>query len=264
MNGMKQSEFIHELEIQLKGTIPDDDLREVLFDYEGFFISGREEGRTDDQISAELGSPSYLAQSLRNEQNDRLHAFNKNIANPGKRLCAFLIDSVIASTPFLFSALLISSTIVPFLSLVLFYSNPAPSTVFYTATSLFYDETDTEVEQRTIHTSGNNFTIIKTEKHAWLRNLIDIVGFTVYLLYSLICSLLLHGQTLGKKLMRIRVRAATAEPSSKQTIFYREFLGKVLINSIPIVPLVSLFTLLFTKQHKTLHDMLADTIVTND
>lgn len=261
---MKQSEFIHELEIQLKGIIPEEDLREILSDYKGFFISGREEGRTDDQISAELGSPSYLAQSLRNEQNDRLHAFNKNIATPGKRLCAFLIDSVIASVPFLFSALLISSTIVPFLSLVLFYSNPAPSTIFYTATSMFYDKTYTEVSEHAMHKNDNTTLIVKTEKHASLRNFIEIVGFTVYLLYSLICSLLLHGQTLGKKLMRIRVRAATAEPASKWTIFYREFLGKTLINSIPVVPLISLFTLLITKEHKALHDMLADTIVTND
>ncbi|MDN3954052.1 RDD family protein [Sporolactobacillus laevolacticus] len=260
---MNQSEFIHELEIQLKENISEDDLREVLSDYESFFISGREEGRTDDQISAELGSPSYLAQSLRDEQNQQGRTINKNIASPGKRLCAFLIDSVIASVPFLLSGLLISSTIVPFVLLVFLYSNPLPSTLFYTASSSYYDETDTEVSDHAIHRNDNTITIIKTEKYALLRNFIDIVGFTVYLLYSLICTWLLHGQTLGKKLMHIRVRAAT-QPASKWTIFYREFLGKVLINSIPIVPLASLFTLLFTKEHKTLHDMLADTIVTND
>lgn len=261
---MNQSEFIHELEIQLKGNMSEEDLREVLSDYESFFISGREEGRTDDQISAELGSPSYLAQSLRDEQNQKNLSINKNIANPGRRLCAFLIDSLIASVPFLLSGLLISSTIVPFLLLVLLYSNPAPSTLFYTASSMVYDKTYTEVSDQAIHRNDNTITIVKTQKHALLRNFIDIVGFTVYLLYALICTWLLHGQTLGKKLMHIRVRATTAEPASKWTIFYREFLGKVLINSIPIVPLASLFTLLFTKEHKTLHDMLADTIVTNE
>jgi uncharacterized RDD family membrane protein YckC len=263
MNGMKQSEFIHELEIQLKGNISEEDLREVLSDYESFFISGREEGRTDDQISAELGSPSYLAQSLRDEQNQQTRLI-MNIANPGRRLCAFLIDSVIASVPFLLSGLLISSTIVPFLLLVLLYSNPAPSTLFYTASSMVYDKTYTEVSDHAIHRNDNTITIVKTKKHALLRNFIDIIGFTMYLLYSLICTWLLRGQTLGKKLMHIRVRAATAQPASKWTIFYREFPGKVLINSIPIVPLASLFTLLFTKEHKTLHDMLADTIVTNE
>ncbi|MCO7127992.1 RDD family protein [Sporolactobacillus shoreicorticis] len=256
---MTQTEFIHELEIQLKGTMPEEELREVLSDYESFFISGREEGRTDDQISAELGSPSYLAQSLREDQTNQVHAFTMNIAKPGKRLCAFLIDSVIAVLPALLFFLLSKIAAPVLFVLIFFYASPAAGLSMYVGANAFYQETSTTVsdgqnvvtEDRTIGKPSVPMTVF------------GYLSIAFYLFYALICSWLLHGQTLGKKLMHIRVRAATAEPASKRTIFYREFLGKVLINSIPIVPLASLFTLLFMKEHKTLHDMLADTIVTN-
>ncbi|MFT8312608.1 MAG: RDD family protein [Sporolactobacillus sp.] len=257
---MKQTEFIHELEIQLKGNISENDLREVLSDYESFFISGREEGRTDDQISAELGSPSYLAQSLRDEQNQKNLSINKNIANPGRRLCAFLIDSVVAALPALLFSLLTSITVPVLLMLIFSYASPAAGLSAYVGAGAYYQETTT-----TIHDGQK---VIKEERTISEPS-VPMIAFgylsiAFYLFYALICTWLLHGQTLGKKLMHIRVRAATAEPASKWTIFYREFLGKVLINSIPIVPLASLFTLLFTREHKTLHDMLADTIVTNE
>jgi len=61
--------------------------------------------------------------------------------------------------------------------------------------------------------------------------------------------------------MHIKVMHSNKESAKRSSIFIRELLGKILINSIPIIPLVSLFTILFTKEHKALHDMLADTIV---
>ncbi|MHB8062240.1 MAG: RDD family protein, partial [Ruminiclostridium sp.] len=84
-----------------------------------------------------------------------------------------------------------------------------------------------------------------------------------YLFYALICTLLFRGQTIGKKIMRIKVRHSNTKSITNVGIFCREFLGKTLINSIPIIPLISLFTISFTKDHKALHDMLGDTIVSD-
>jgi uncharacterized RDD family membrane protein YckC len=81
------------------------------------------------------------------------------------------------------------------------------------------------------------------------------------MLYSLGATLILRGQTIGKRLMRIKVRRSDTDPVTRGRIFSRELLGKILINSIPIVPFISIFTILLTKEHKALHDMLADTIV---
>lgn len=261
---MRQSEFIQELKINLAEKLSEQEVEDILADYESFFTSGREEGRTDDQISQELGSPAFLAQSLLEEQDGKNNkAMNKRIANPGKRLCAFLIDSVIASIPSFIVSLFIGSAVLPFILMILFYSSPAVSLSLFSASASFHEEesyaTVTDAKGQVVKTQ------IEQSGNKPAAALIDasIAGVAFYLLYSLLCTWLLKGQTLGKKLMRIKVRFSTTDPATKGAIFYREFLGKILINSIPIVPLVSIFTVLFTKEHKALHDMLAGTIVTD-
>lgn len=61
---MNQSEFIRILKEQLQDRMSEHELTEIINDYESFFVSGREEGRTDNQIAEELGSPIILATSL--------------------------------------------------------------------------------------------------------------------------------------------------------------------------------------------------------
>ncbi|WP_157800238.1 RDD family protein [Sporolactobacillus pectinivorans] len=261
---MKQSEFIQELKANLAERLNEQELADILSDYESFFAFGREEGQTDDQISQELGSPAFLAQSLLEEQ-DHKHekTLNKHIANPGRRLCAYLIDAVVASIPSFIVSLFIGSAVFPFIFMILFYSTPALSLSVYTASASFSQD---ESYATVTDTKG---PVVKTQiehgenKSAPTLIFTGIVGIVFYLFYALLCTWLLKGQTLGKKLMRIKVRSSTTDRASKGAIFYREFLGKILINSIPIVPLVSVFTVLFTKEHKALHDMLADTIVSN-
>ena len=64
---MKQSEYLRELKLNLESKIPPEELKDILSDYEGFFVTGREEGRRDDDISEELGSPALLARNLLEE-----------------------------------------------------------------------------------------------------------------------------------------------------------------------------------------------------
>ncbi|MDF2909145.1 MAG: hypothetical protein K0Q56_25 [Sporolactobacillus laevolacticus] len=252
---MNQSEFIRILKEQLQDRMSEHQLTEIINDYESFFVSGREEGRTDNQIAEELGSPIILATSLLEQQNES----KPKIANPGKRLCAFLIDSLIAVLPASIASLFIGGLAAPILLLILSYSSPALGVLIYAGTGAYYTEQTTTVVyddhtvKHTTYDSNKPSTLIVTTSYA-------VIFF--YLFYALICTWLMNGQTLGKKLLRIHVRAATAVPATRTTLFIREFLGKVLINSIPFVPLVSLFTVLFTKENKSLHDLLAGTIVT--
>ncbi|WP_422484651.1 DUF1700 domain-containing protein [Gudongella sp. DL1XJH-153] len=44
--------------------LSESELREVLLDYEEHFNIGRDKGKTDDEISAELGSPKEVAESI--------------------------------------------------------------------------------------------------------------------------------------------------------------------------------------------------------
>lgn len=63
--------------------------------------------------------------------------------------------------------------------------------------------------------------------------------------------------------MRIKIKRSNTATAGNGGLFLRECIGKILINSIPLIPLISFFTILFTSEHKALHDLLADTIVSD-
>ena len=82
---MKQSEYLRELKENLDGKFSPEALKDILSDYESFFVSGREGGKTDDEISGELGSPAFLAKSLLEEHADhKPDQTDKHVANPGR------------------------------------------------------------------------------------------------------------------------------------------------------------------------------------
>lgn len=257
---MNQSNYIRELKQLLQDRMPTEELKEVLSDYSSFFNSGREEGRSDQQIAEELGTPAMVAQSLIEDQEKLDHRATKKIADPGRRFFAFIIDAFISICPSILASFFISSIIAPAL-FVLFTSYPSPAlglSVYVGTASYYQDKTVT------VHSDSDQQTTTTKREYGKPSTSVITISYMLiafYLLYGLICTWLMHGQTVGKKLMCLRVRAASGEPASKSAIFYREFLGKTVINSIPIIPLISLFTLLFTKEHKALHDMLADTRV---
>lgn len=60
---MTKNEYLNSLKSYLK-NLPDDEIREILLDYEEHFIIGREKGRTEDEIADELGTPKEVADSI--------------------------------------------------------------------------------------------------------------------------------------------------------------------------------------------------------
>lgn len=60
---MTKVQFFNELERLLK-KIPDDDRKEVLYDFEEHFAAGFEEGKREEDIAAELGKPQVIAREL--------------------------------------------------------------------------------------------------------------------------------------------------------------------------------------------------------
>ncbi|BBI30801.1 RDD family protein [Cohnella abietis] len=270
---MKRSEFLRELKLNLETRVSPDELKDILSDYESFFISGEEDGRTDEEISKELGSPAFIAKSLLEEHsNQGTKQLNKRITNPGRRICAYLIDAVIAVIPMLLLSIFIGAYSLPYF-LIAAYPSPANG-VLATQALMIYTTSDSTssvaISSRTESVDNENGvrTVVeeqrKNAKHPMpARSILAIMCLVFYVFYSLICTLLFKGQTIGKKLMHIQIRYSSTEPTTTKAIFYREFLGKTLLNSIPILPLISIFTILFTKEHKALHDMLADTIVSD-
>lgn len=288
---MKKSEYLRELKGNLKTKLSSEELNDILSDYESFFHAGNEDGKTDDDISNELGFPAFLAKSLIEGREGDQITQDKHITLPGKRFCAYFIDAVIAIIPAFVMTVIILKSIA--LSTILFLAYPSPLlgalsyagyATFDTFTEeSFQTETYTNNEQLFIDDDEQNLTIdsipiegpdevtvaavdnnlVVVNRPSLIVSVVTIAGIVFYLLYSLVCTLLLKGQTIGKKIMNIKVNNSNLASVSNGSIFFREFLGKILINSIPFVPIISIFTILFTSEHKALHDMLSDTIVSD-
>jgi len=60
-----EQDYIGSLKSALSGTIPDEELQDILSDYTEHFRAGREEGRTDEDLCRALGSPMDVAQEIR-------------------------------------------------------------------------------------------------------------------------------------------------------------------------------------------------------
>ncbi|MCC3357159.1 HAAS signaling domain-containing protein [Bacillus sp. REN16] len=60
---MNKIKFLSDLERQLR-KLPKDEKADILQDYEEYFSIGVEEGKTESQIAASLGSPKQLAKEL--------------------------------------------------------------------------------------------------------------------------------------------------------------------------------------------------------
>ena len=60
---MTKNEYLNNLKSYLN-SLPDEEIREILLDYEEHFIIGREKGKTEDEIAEELGTPKEVADSI--------------------------------------------------------------------------------------------------------------------------------------------------------------------------------------------------------
>lgn len=61
---MNRKEFLDELENALTGRMPEGDVREILSDYGDIFTQGKTDGKTDEHISGEIGSPARIARKI--------------------------------------------------------------------------------------------------------------------------------------------------------------------------------------------------------
>jgi len=60
---MTENQFISELETAI-GRLPEEERDDILIDIREYFLNGREDGKTDDEIAASLGSPANIAEDL--------------------------------------------------------------------------------------------------------------------------------------------------------------------------------------------------------
>ena len=60
-----EQEYIRILRSRLEGTLPTEELEDIISDYSEHFTMGKENGRTDGELWSSLGSPEDVARELR-------------------------------------------------------------------------------------------------------------------------------------------------------------------------------------------------------
>ena len=118
--------------------------------------------------------------------------------------------------------------------------------------------------------------------------LISLTSIIIYILYFVVYQVYNNGQTVGKKLMKIKVKSITDESLSINTMLFRaliiygiatNIINLMLIlllkkelylsisNTISIIQslivIISVFMILFSKQKRGIHDILTKTEVVN-
>ncbi|MHB1484885.1 MAG: RDD family protein [Saccharofermentanales bacterium] len=82
---MNQNEYLQELMFGLEKNLPESEIQDILDEYQGFFIDGLAEGRTEEEISTSLGSPARLVSTLtedkeKTDYNSKPHNSDVNIS----------------------------------------------------------------------------------------------------------------------------------------------------------------------------------------
>ncbi|OPX64025.1 MULTISPECIES: HAAS signaling domain-containing protein [unclassified Methanoregula] len=103
-----EQEFIRILRTRLEGTLPKEELDDILSDYSEHFSIGKTNGRTDEELWKSLGSPEDVAREIR-----VMHLVKKAEDN---RSCTNIVHAVVATLGLgLFNLVFV---LVPFILLV--------------------------------------------------------------------------------------------------------------------------------------------------
>jgi|GEM_PF-2139134 uncharacterized RDD family membrane protein YckC len=96
---MTKNEFLTELENSLHSKISSEDINEILSDYSDIFENGKNSGKSDHEISNEIGSPANISRNIlddmkRNDKAPGIKSNTLNLASMARRLAAYLIDGI--------------------------------------------------------------------------------------------------------------------------------------------------------------------------
>ncbi|WLD92761.1 HAAS domain-containing protein [Alkalihalobacillus sp. AL-G] len=86
---MTRSEFLNELE-RLLHELPESERKEILFDYNEHFEIGKEEGKSQHEVSESLGNPRTIAKELKADFRINQAKENQSVSNISKAVIATL------------------------------------------------------------------------------------------------------------------------------------------------------------------------------
>jgi uncharacterized RDD family membrane protein YckC len=229
---MRRNEFLTELRNGLTGHVSHSELEDILSDYHELFEEGLLEGKSEEEICSELGSPAQTVKLILAEgyDSDKIAGGRQEklyYAPLYKRITAGVIDHVLSVFPLAFFGIV----------------NVLPFMMIWPPISLFYP-VDTTPPSAGMAAGA-------------------IVCLCYYICYHPFFLILFKGRTPGKMLLQLCVVNQDGNKPSIPQILGREFMGRLLINSVTfgIGYLVSFFWCLFSAENKTIHDAIANTRV---
>jgi len=269
---MNRKEFLDELENALTGRMSEGDVREVLSDYGDIFAQGREDGKTDDTISAEIGSPARIARKILEESPDfegnarQYTEFQKNINEKTSRIFDRMVEpdrsvdaAQLASMGRRLGAYIIDGLCLGVVGIGLMLAMFAP--VFFTRflnMDTMYNFLPQEMGMGKVMMIGNAFPRFFSMN---IVMLITLLGFSN--LFTTIILWATNGYSPGKWLLGLRVVKLNGEKVTFVDALLRELIIKGIANSIlsGILNVISFVWGCVTENRKTVHDLAAQTRV---
>jgi uncharacterized RDD family membrane protein YckC len=234
---VKALDFLEELRNGLTGKVDEGDIEEILKDYRDIFAEGVAEGKSEDVISEEIGSPALIVRNILDDYENTKNAKTETqnvlpLASLGKRYAAFILDLGISLIPLAvlngggLHKILLLTPFIPFQPLLFLYS--------YT----------------TYEPSGGQI-------------IINLLALAAFWLYGTLSMIWLKGTTVGMMVMNIKVVKRNGQKVTPGEIITRQFLGKVLLPSVTLglSHVVSFLWSLFSNENNTVHDKIAGTAV---
>lgn len=287
---MTRAEYLRELQSGLEGRVSAEEIGDILNEYTGFFDAGGEEGRTEEETAAALGSPAALARMLTEGREavqpapvgtipgnpaPRSLFSGPPLASFGRRFAALLLDRIFV---FLLLVLILAAGF-----LLASKSGTAPEANASTTgwQEHLADDANTRVEVAVIAVVPLVFIIgllfpqlaapvillMAGRMYSETKNMGSLIplllGMALLLLYKPVLEALWNGRTVGKRLMSIQVTAQDGGRASAGKIFLRELVGDTLLGGITggITSVVSIFTVAIGREHKSVPDYIAATLV---
>lgn len=174
-----------------------------------------------------------------------------------KRGIAFLIDAVVAFFPALVIYIILSSGYKGYAPIA--YPAPIIGVANMIDLPVMMDERLNTMEtDQGGKTEFRNVSVFATGSRA-----VSVFVIVFYLGYQTFAHIVYDGRTVGKKFMGIRVVREDGKKPDKSYLI-REVVGKVILNSTIIVPIISVVTIIVTTNKKAIHDIIAKTIVIED
>ena len=90
---MNKDEYLDLLELYLK-DLPSDEINDILLDYEEHFRIGISKGKSEEEISKELGSPKYIADNYKGvslEVNSSQNQYSRNSNDSSRKILIGLL-----------------------------------------------------------------------------------------------------------------------------------------------------------------------------